>query len=256
MTNSKFSIAVDALLSKITSSQFKYKKIVTFAAAAFFFIFVALYKLGFFQQEKKLNHASFKSSFDKWVLEAKIDQSSPQYLTTQLKQLPELRALYQWKIIQHCLNLGDIHSAKSLLKDNRVFSSPKDSIYFHRFSEISFIICSKEYTKAFEESLLLKADLIADRDFWNQQKYGAYGTDLYMYNLVRIAFLSKFLGKQDLELKAWAEVKKHLYEDASFDNPHFLEKTYSRKILDSFSEEGVCLKDYIKYRESLLRKAS
>jgi hypothetical protein len=103
--------------------------------------------------------------------------------------------------------------------------------------------------------LLLKEDLLADRFFWNQQKYGTYGADLYLYNLVRIAFLSKFLGKKDLELKAWAEVKKHLDENTSFDNPHFLEKPFSKKILVSFSEEGVSLKDYIKHRESLLRKA-
>jgi hypothetical protein len=255
MTNSKFFIAWNALLSKITSSQSKYKKIVTFAAAAFLLIFVGVYKIGSFQQEKKLNPISFKTSFDKWVSQTKIDQNALQYLTTQLKQLPELKTLYQGKIIQHCLNLGDMRAAQSLLKESSFFNSPKDSVYFHRFSEISLIICSKEYSRAYEESLLLKEDLLADRAFWNQQKYGTYGADLYMYNLVRIAFLSKYLGKKELELTAWAEVNKYLETDTSFDSSQFLEKNFSKKILVSFSEEGVSLKDYIKYRESSLKKA-
>jgi len=102
----------------------------------------------------------------------------------------------------------------------------------------------------------LKQDLLADNLFWQKQNYAKYGSDLFAYNLVRIAFLSKFLGKKELELSAWAEVKKYTSFNQDANSPHNpVDTTACKKLVSSFSEEGLSLYDYINHREHFLGKA-
>jgi hypothetical protein len=254
MTNSKFENICNILLSKITSSQSQYKKIITFAAAAFLLIAGFVMQKGLTKSSAESSHLAFKKNFETWVAKAQIDDKALSTLKGHLKKLPELTPLYQWKIIQQCLTVKDVHTAKSLLKDTNFFQNHADSVYFHKFSEISILITAKEYLKAYEESLLLKQDLLADTSFWEKQGYAKYGSDLFAYNLVRIAFLSKFVGKKELELSAWAEIKKYSQIERDVTSSHCLiDPAACHKLFMLFSEDGVSLSDYIKYRESYLQ---
>lgn len=256
MTNLKFAKLWKVLLSKITSSQFQYKKIITFGAAAFLLSAGLLIQKRQSKDSLVTSSLAFKKNYDLWISKAQIDEKTLIDLSKHLKKLPELTPLFQWKIIQQCLLLGDSQSARSLLKETSFFKSRLDNIYYHRFSEISFFISSKEYEKAYEESLLLKQDLLSDASFWEKQHYVSYGSDLFAYNLVRIAFLSKFLGKKELELSAWAEVKKYSYTNTGSNSLHpFIDFTACEKLISSFAEEGISLHDYIKHRESFLKKS-
>ena len=253
MTNSKFEDLWNALLSKITPSHFQYKKTLFFGVPAFLVV-IALGVKGFMGSGgQQTSHLAFQKSFDQWIAGGKQDEVALKNLQVQLKKMPELIPSYQWKIIQQCLFLKDVQSARSLLKTSRFTSKSSQDIYFQRFSEISILITNQEYIKAYEESLLLKEDLYADHAFWEKQAYSSYGSDLFAYNLLRIALLSQFTQRKEAELAAWGEVKKFggdgkaAASEISGINIHDCKRLFA-----SFSEEGVSLQDYILHRESLL----
>lgn len=250
MTNSKVVNVCNELLSKITSIQSKYKKIVLFGAAAFLLILALITICLKDFSSKDASHVGFKHSFEKWIASKKIDELKVKELKMQLKKMPELMPIYQWKIIQQCLVLGDVQSARSFLKEAGFFAKPLEHKYFHRFSEISLLIANQDFERAHEESLLLKQDLMSDVDFWKNQKYTKFGSDLFAYNLVRIGFISKALLKKEAELQAWAEVIK--YSQSGQESLPIDHKACA-KLFNLFSADDLALNDYIAYRQSLLK---
>lgn len=171
-----------------------------------------------------------------------------------LKQHPELHAKYDGRIAQKLLLSSQQGLAatfsKAALKRVGDFSP-----HYAQFSECSLLIGEKKLQEALDRSKNLKQTLDQDHQFWTpKSELIKHGQMLYGYNLLRIAFLEQALDNPLGELEAWKAFKQEAGWLESEPLPTRADPNAYELISQNFQKNDVSLKDFIQYREQVLKE--
>lgn len=157
-------------------------------------------------------------------------------LNTDLNKSPNLHAKYDSEIAQVLLTNGQIASAKPFAES--VLSRTKSDKLngYTSYASTSLLIADGEYKQALEQSLALKSDLSIAADT---------NTDLFAFNLLRIAFLQIAAGEPASEIVAWKEWQKY---DANSKSISDAKSNPYLSIGGLFIDGKLSLQDYIDAR--------
>ena len=170
-----------------------------------------------------------------------------------LKQHPELHAKYDGRIAQKLLLSSQQGLAASFSKATQQRIGEL-SPYYTQFSNCSLLIGDKKFDEALSQSKILKQSLDQDETFWKtKSEIVKHGAILYGYNLLRIAFLEQMVGNVGGELAAWKEFKREAGWLESEPPIKQLDPESFYLISQNFQKNDVSLKDFIHYRETLLK---
>ncbi len=170
-----------------------------------------------------------------------------------LKHHPELHAKYDGRIAQKLLLSSQQGLAASFSKATQKRIG-EFSPYYMQFSNCSLLIGEKKFDEALSQSKALKQSLDQDEAFWKtKSEVVKHGAVLYGYNLLRIAFLEQMVGNAAGELAAWKEFKREAGWLESEPPTKQLDPESFSMIGQSFQKNDVSLKDFIQYRETLLK---
>lgn len=170
-----------------------------------------------------------------------------------LKQHPELHAKYDGRIAQKLLLNSQQGLALSFSKATQKRIG-QVSPYYTLFSNGSLLIGEKKFDEALSQSKNLKAMLDQDDSFWKTKSATVkHGAVLYGYNLLRIAFLEQMIGNSAGEQAAWNEFKKAAGWIESESASNRMDPESLSHICQNFQKNDVSLKDFIEYRETVLK---
>lgn len=186
------------------------------------------------------------SSFQGSSLTEALAENGP---LTNLKEIlnrrPELNAKFDGLIAQELLIKEDPNNA-GLFADKAFQRVSKDHLpYYIDYSRATLLVSQNRLQEALEKSKDLKQQMLSQ----TQEKLPQFGEVLYLFNLMRIAFLEQQVGTPQQELAAWKEVLNHkeLIENSKRDQK---EAQQLLQILTNHFQEGnASLNNYIKERE-------
>lgn len=215
------------------------KKIITIAFAALFALILLAYRLlsnqavkaenDFFSAQSEFNAFQRIVSQPYFTAEA-VDQALSK-LQGPLERHPELHAKYDGSIAQTLLIANQPAQAAPYAEG--VFKrTSQDPVSFYRsYGETSLAIEEGRYGDAYQQALSLK-DLLSQTPTGHET--------LYLFNLVRLAFLQQQLHLQQEELQTWNELQ-------NTDRPTSLMAVYKL-----FSQGQASLAHYIDERKKIL----
>ncbi len=184
-----------------------------------------------------------KKAFENWKKEP-LDQSLKAEMSKSLKKIDGLERAKESEIAQILISAGQVDSA-DLLARQSIERLKKESPFHAAYAEATLNIEKKEFQKALEASVALKAQMERGLDakvLKGKNLQG--GCTLYASNLLRIALLQKQVGNAPGELSAWEELKGLL-------DMH--EDSIAAQLLEAnFGKNGFSLSDFISLRERFL----
>lgn len=170
-----------------------------------------------------------------------------------LKHHPELHAKYDGRIAQKLLLSSEQGLAASFSKATQKRLGAV-SPYYTRFSNCSLLIGENQLEKALLDSKELKVSLDQDTHFWEtKSSLVKHGGVLYGYNLLRIAFLEHVAGTPRGELDAWIDFKENAGWLEKAPPSHRYDPEAYELIAQNFQKNDVSLRDFIHYREAVLK---
>lgn len=187
----------------------------------------------FFYAQTDFNQ--FQESAVKPTETAQSREADLQKLVALMDRHPELRAKYDGAIAQTLLIEQNVEQAIPFAQ--RVFQrTENDGSYFYRaYGETSLVIGAGDYPKAYEQALTLKKQM-------NEATEKTFGDTLYLFNLIRLAFLQQELNMPQEELQTWNELNQYSA------NPEALVATYAL-----FTQGQASLSKYAEERKHALK---
>lgn len=194
-----------------------------------------------------------KHAYNQWEKAKSDEKSHFQTFIRFLKKRPELLIPYEAQIVQRLLSIGKTEQLEPLAHHVLKRALERVPPYYTEFAQTTLQIdCAQEKPvqlhKALEAALVLKEEMLSDKQFWEGQKTQSCGSMLFAFNLFRIAILSQSLGLQEEELVAWREFKRY----ASGQESSEVDKKAFEQLAKHLAQSGIPLQDYIKHREDIL----
>lgn len=136
-----------------------------------------------------------------------------QKLSLIMDRLPDLHAKYDGAIAQTLIDLNDIKQAKPLALATLQRVSKDQLPYYNEYAQITLLIEEGQYANAIQRSLSLKEKLIQNLQQTEQQQKAdasvtsepSFGSLLFAFNLLRIAFLEEHMNNNAKEIESWKE---------------------------------------------------
>lgn len=171
--------------------------------------------------------------------EQATSQPALEKLNTILKKYSELQQKYDGPIAQSLITTGSINEAEPYASRTLKRIEGNQLPLYSEYAKTTLAISQKQYKEALAQSLSLKQKM--------QDSKEGYGDILYIFSLLRIAFLSQQLGDKGHELAAWEDLTK-----ISTTND-----TSSQEMIQAvntlFAEGKTTLQDYMQERMKALR---
>ena len=245
--------AIDSFSFKIRIWFANYKRFLILLIPFFLLALFIIFKFSLYGAKSEAEFLSAKSEYIQWEKSKDLEDSHFQTLKELMRKHPELAVPYESLIIQKILALGKEKKAASFIENLLKRRADKPSTYYTQFAETTLLIEKGGVEKALQEAISLKETMLSDKNFWESQKTPHFGSVLFAFNLLRVAMLSKNLGKEEEELVAWRELKHYAKWDQeagkTFAN---LDKGAFDALLNHFTDQGLSIKDYIRHREAKL----
>jgi hypothetical protein len=235
-----------------------YKRFLFLLIPFFLLALIVTFKSSLWDSQGHQGFLLANSTYLKWDKTQTGESSHLQVLKGLFKKHPEWAVPYEALIVQKLLALGQAAEAQSLAENVLKRASQQSPAYYAQFAKTTVLIESrstaKDLEKALKEALTLKEEMLSDDQFWKTQTSSHFGSVLFAFNLLRIAFLSETLKKFDEELLAWKEFKRYAkWNEASIDKEMVkLEERAFHVLAKHFTEGNLSLQDYIKYRETTI----
>ena len=179
-------------------------------------------------------------------------QDSFQKLTLIMNQLPDLHAKYDAVIAQTYIDLNDIKQAKPLALSTLQRVGKDNLPFYNEYAQITLLISEGELATAIQRSEALKHQMIQNLEQVEtgvvaQMNEPTFGSNLYAFNLLRIAFLEQQIGNRENELKSWKEWKMYTSHTNSTPLPPVDRKAFFN-IAQLYNEGALSLDNYIQIR--------
>lgn len=231
----------------------RYARAILYSIAAMLFLLLLLYRLASGSQANserdylnaETNYLHFSSTQEQGE---GIDP-----LLNILNRHNELHPKYDGKIVQSFLKREDALGAKEFAHFSLERVSEKFHSFYIDYSRNTLNIFESDFVLALDSAKELKENLL---EYFNSseenRESGSCGKLLFIYNLLRIAFLEQEIGSYEGEKKAWDEFVMRV--SGKNDSLSFVSETSDvhRLLFSNFRENGVSLWDYIKFRRSFL----
>ena len=172
---------------------------------------------------------------DEWERSADLEDEKLERLQVLMNKHPELKSRYEDRIANKLISLGDYEKALPYAQTTLERSADLAPEWAD-FGRTTLLIGNKEYSKALEETIRLKAML--DESGRNSLLRG--------FTLLRLASLHHEMGNRAEELAIWND-----FECAANGNGSLDKETFDT-INNHFTDRSVNLLDYIRYRKELL----
>lgn len=243
---------------KLRSWYANYKRFLLLLIPFFLLALVVIFKSSLRDSKGHQGFLLANSTYLKWDKDQAGEGSHLQVLKGLFKKHPEWAVPYEALIVQKLLALGKAAEAQSLAENVLKRASQQSPSYYAQFAKTTVLIESrstdKDLEKALKEALTLKEEMLSDEQFWQAQTTSHFGSVLFAFNLLRIAFLSETLKKFDEELLAWKELKRYAkWNEISIDKEMVkLDEKAFHLLAKHFTEGSLSLQDYIKYRETTI----
>ncbi|MDN3504460.1 MAG: hypothetical protein P0S95_02655 [Rhabdochlamydiaceae bacterium] len=125
------------------------------------------------------------------------------------------------------------------------------SPYYKTFSKTSFIIEQHHFGDALKEAISLKQTMMDDRSLWTNEKINDnFGTQIFLFNLLRIASIYREIGNVSEEFNALKELRAFLGMGSAAKAK--LSQEEIAKFQSHLSLGSVSLLDFISSREKVL----
>lgn len=249
---------IDALFFKMRIACANYKRFLFLLIPFFLLALFVIFKISLRASHTQQDFLVVKKAYTQWESSQNFDSNVLQTLKGWVKKRPELVVPYEARIVQRLLAFGQIGEVHPLVDHVLTRAAQHGSTYYTQFAKTTLLIetatKSADLEKALQTSLALKQAMIADEQFWEGQKMPGFGSLLFAFNLLRIALVSKALGKTEEELVAWRDLKGYARWGAQEEDKEtrYMDKGAFQQLASHFAEGGVSLQDYIKYRESAI----
>ncbi|MBI3211202.1 MAG: hypothetical protein HYZ47_00740 [Simkania negevensis] len=218
-------------------------------ALIFFFVFHLSHR----KETREKDFILAKTAFAEWNEEGGKKQESLFDLQKILKKHPELAKAYEPAIAQNLLIAHQIEEALPYFQKVLKRSSQP---YYTQFAQTSLTITQKKWEQALAQAISLKEELLKDESFWKEGREGnRFGSPLFAFNLLRIAFLHQEVGNKSKELETWEELKSYAGWNKTKEIPaRLIGKEGFELLLSAFTMQEISLFDYIEMREKELKK--
>ncbi len=179
-------------------------------------------------------------------------QDSFQKLTLIMNQLPDLHAKYDGVIAQTFIDLNDIKQAKPFVLSTLQRVGKDNLPFYNEYAQITLLIGEGQIANAIQRSLALKKEMIQNLE-QTEKEQGAktteptFGSSLYAFNLLRIAFLEQQVGDRAKELESWEEWKMYTSHTNTRPLPPVDRKAFFN-IAQLYNEGALSLDNYIQIR--------
>lgn len=228
----------------------EYKKIFFIIILAFLFIALFVIQFGTQKEQSEKDYVTLSNAFTKWTHILDTNDESFAQVKKLLTKHPELKAEYDPLIAQNLLIAGAAEEAKPILDEILLRNAHP---FYSDYSRTSFTIASKNYQQALNEAVSLKQNMLQDQDFLEAQKEKqSYGSNLFAFNLLRIATLHQVLNNRNEESLAWKEFKQCAGWEKEDVSIHKIDKEGFHTLLSHFTIQDISLLDYIGAREKKL----
>ncbi len=179
-------------------------------------------------------------------------QDSFQKLTLIMNQLPDLHAKYDGVIAQTFIDLNDIKQAKPFVLSTLQRVGKDNLPFYNEYAQITLLIGEGQIANAIQRSLALKKEMIQnleqmEKEPGTQTTEPAFGSSLYAFNLLRIAFLEQQVGDRAKELESWEEWKMYTSHTNTRPLPPVDRKAFFN-IAQLYNEGALSLDNYIQIR--------
>ena len=227
---------------------FNWKKVLYYVLPTLIILSVIAVKIGSRKRLAEADYVAANRAFLKW--DQVLEQNGEDFLNLQklMKKHPELQAYYDAKIAHNLLALREVKEV-DLYVERTIKRTAQP--YYSDYAKTSIKISRGLYKEALSEALLLKESLLADDQFWEDEKKGS---SLFAFNLMRIATLSQEAGDTLGEAKAWQEVKHYGGWGDSLSSSPKVGQAGFKQLLSHFTVQETSLLDYIQAREEDIGK--
>ena len=191
---------------------------------------------------EEVSHA--KQAFENWK-KAPLDANLKKEMGKSLKRVAGLERAKESEIVQTLISAGEGESADLLARPS-IERLRKEAPFHASYAESTLLIEKKEFQKALEASVALKAEMDREANALKGKNLRG-GCTLYACNLLRIALLQKQVGNAPGELSAWEELKGLLALQEDSVAAQLLEANFKNGGKGDFS-----LSDFISERERAL----
>lgn len=130
-------------------------------------------------------------------------------LTQILQQQPSLQAKYDASIAQILIDRNETTQALPFAESTFQRVGKDNLPLYIDYSEITLLIGQNHYSEAIKRSIALKEKMLKLLSSNNQLVEQGFGEFLYAFNLLRIAFLQRYAGTPEQEMKSWHEWKEY-----------------------------------------------
>jgi len=186
-----------------------------------------------------------KKTFETWK-KAPTDEALKKEMSQALKGITGLERAKEAEIAQILISAGQLDAVEGAARQ-AIERLRKESPFHALYAEASLEIEKKEFQKALESSVALKAQMEKE-GLSSKGKHLEGGCALHACNLLRIALLQKQVGNTPGELAAWEEVKGLLSMQEDSIAAQLLEANFKR----SGGKSDFSLSDFISQRERVL----
>lgn len=156
-----------------------------------------------------------------------------------LKKHPELYQKYDGPIAQSLLLISKPQEAIPYMERNFSRVSTMESTHHQKSQEITKLVSQNQIEQAYQKGLMLKEEMKAEASQF---------AHLYLYNLVRLAFMEQALGLKKQEAQSWQD-----FLNISKKGSLIPQQTYD-EFVEAWSMNGISLINYIQDRQKKLKK--
>jgi hypothetical protein len=226
-----------------------YKNVFYIGAFCLLLLTFLAVKMGGKRHKNEVDFVMAANAFTKWEQALDKEHYALTNLTRLMKKHPELHAEYGAKLAQTFIAIEDELEARAF--GNQVIDRTNQP-YYKDYARGSLLVSERKFSKALEEALRLKNEMLGDKDFWKKsQGVKSFGSALFAFNLMRIATLFQELGSKEQELEAWKELKSYAGWEGSQKDTRVSQEGFE-SLLNHFSVRDMTLLDYIAAREGEL----
>lgn len=218
-------------------------------------LFLLMYRLSSGSKANALtDYLNADNDFLRFQESSLTESLSPTGPLTHLEEIlnrrPELHARFDGLIAQVLLTKDDPQNAK-IFADSAFQRIQRDHLpYYTDYAQTTLLISENKYQEALESAQDLKKKMLATINASDDQQQ--FGEMLFLFNLIRIAFLEQQMGIPSQELATWQEVSTRI-------QPQENQKKSSKRMQKSlqafnahFQQGNASLLNYIKEREKKL----
>jgi len=219
--------------------------------ASVVFLNVILYKLKPLFKKKPINSSALvEKTYSSWKETSFNDREKLFHLKALIKKYPSLKPKYEGLIVQNLLINEKFLKEDEKLAQGAIERTKDELPFYYEFAKVALLINNKDYVKALDISKDLKAKMLNDLSFLQNETLPA-GAVLYSFNLLRIALLEAKLNNVKDEIVAWQELEEYLKMGSKKDLNENI-KLAAKALKQIFNENDIELKDYILYRRNSL----